>query len=465
MPDGDLAGRARAGHRSGRGAAGGARRPRRSATSPCPSSTPTGRAARPANGCWSCSGRPPCLLVVDNCEHLVDAVADAGRRAARPLPGRPGAGHQPRAARASTARRCTRWARCRFLPRASLPADAADNAAVRLLLDRARAVDPDVAARRGGASRSCAGWTACRWRSSWPPRGCACCPPQRSPSGWPTGSGCSRAAGAPPRRGTARCAPSSSGAGTCSPRSSARSPSTSRVFASGADRGGRGRRRLPELAGRRERGRRRRRAARAGRQVAADRHADAVGHAVPDAGDAARVRHRAARRAGADHRGAGGPRAVVRRAGPRDDALLRGPAQLERTAACSTPSATTCWSALRFLGDSGRRRRRRRPRRAPELVLADPGERPGGGTLAALRARRAGRRRRRAGPARPGDGRPDVVRRGWLGPRRTAATTWWPSPTALGAVRIDHPAALILRPLLLFLADQRAGAGRRSRTR
>ena len=32
------------------------------------------------------------------------------------------------------------------------------------------------------------GWTGCRWRSSWPPRGCGCSPRASSPSGWTTSS-------------------------------------------------------------------------------------------------------------------------------------------------------------------------------------------------------------------------------------------------------------------------------------
>jgi DNA-binding SARP family transcriptional activator len=64
----------------------------------------------------------------------------------------------------------------------------------------------------GSAGRS----TACRWRSSWRRRGCARSPSRRSPNGWTTASGCSAAATARRSRGTRRCARWWSGAGTCS---------------------------------------------------------------------------------------------------------------------------------------------------------------------------------------------------------------------------------------------------------
>ena len=78
--------------------------------------------------------------------------------------------------------------------------------------------------RRGRSPNSAAGWTICRWPSSWPPLGQACSRPSRSSSGSRSGSICSRVAAMriPASR---RCERRSSGPTSCSrPRSSSSSP-------------------------------------------------------------------------------------------------------------------------------------------------------------------------------------------------------------------------------------------------
>ena len=62
-------------------------------------------------------------------------------------------------------------------------------------------------------SRPSAGdWTACRWRSSWPPPGCGSCRRRPCSSGSTTRSTCSRPARATFPSGSRRCAPRSTGA-------------------------------------------------------------------------------------------------------------------------------------------------------------------------------------------------------------------------------------------------------------
>ena len=117
--------------------------------------------------------------MLDNCEHLIGAVADARRRACSPhCPRAAGRRHQPRAAGASPARASSP------VPPLGLPAPGASvdealaHPAVELFADRAAAAAPGFAvdARTSPrSSRSAAGSTACRWRSSSPPRGCARC--------------------------------------------------------------------------------------------------------------------------------------------------------------------------------------------------------------------------------------------------------------------------------------------------
>ena len=79
------------------------------------------------------------LLVVDNCEHLLDAARDAVRRPALGLPAAVGAGHQPRAARRWPRSTPSGWHRSRC-PGAEQ--DPRGSPSVAVFLDRARRVRP-----------------------------------------------------------------------------------------------------------------------------------------------------------------------------------------------------------------------------------------------------------------------------------------------------------------------------------
>ena len=169
------------------------------------------------------------LLVLDNFEQVAGGRA-AGRRAAGGCPAAQGAGHQPRAAArcaASTSSRCRRW-RCPTR-RTCPPLD--DAGAVR----GGRACSSQRAAGRQARlradrrrtpprwPRSAPAWTACRWRSSWRPRGSRLL----SPAGAAGAAGAPAAAAdrrraRPARPASRRCATRSPGATTCSRRTSRR---------------------------------------------------------------------------------------------------------------------------------------------------------------------------------------------------------------------------------------------------
>ena len=120
------------------------------------------------------------LIVLDNCEHLTAAVAGLTETAADGLP-RPvllATSREPLGSRGNAAgqsRRC---------PSAPPPGRHGGTAL--------RTAGAGSYGRRSGSAtaapppfgRSAAAWTACRWRSSWPPRGCGSC---RPPS-WPSAS-------------------------------------------------------------------------------------------------------------------------------------------------------------------------------------------------------------------------------------------------------------------------------------
>ena len=159
------------------------------------------------------------LLVLDNCEHV---LVDAARLAARLLSACP-------ALRVlATSREPLGLAGEALCPLSglSLPPLGASRAG-RGRLPGDRSLRP--AGRRRGARLhrrrrptsswccgSAAAWTACRWRSSWPPRDCGRCPSPRWPPVSTTGSGCCRRAAGPCRRDTGPSGPWSSGVGICS---------------------------------------------------------------------------------------------------------------------------------------------------------------------------------------------------------------------------------------------------------
>ena len=181
------------------------------------------------------------LLVLDNCEHLLDGLRRAGRRAAARLPRAAHPGHQPRAAghrRRGGLARARRW-RCPIARRRA--ARRADCAAVGRRCacsssgrgrrsPRSRLTDAERARR---SPRSAPGWTASRWPSSWRRRASGRCRRRRSPRGWTTASACSPAAAARRRPASRRCGRRSTGATTCSARPSGRCSRRLAVFAGG----------------------------------------------------------------------------------------------------------------------------------------------------------------------------------------------------------------------------------------
>ena len=93
------------------------------------------------------------LLVVDNCEHLLDGVRDCLDALLAALSRRAGAGHEPRSAPDAVRARLR-------------GAGLSSSDGVALFMDRAAASGPGSSTPR--ASPCCAGpWMAWPWRSSW----------------------------------------------------------------------------------------------------------------------------------------------------------------------------------------------------------------------------------------------------------------------------------------------------------
>jgi Bacterial transcriptional activator domain len=155
------------------------------------------------------------LLVLDNCEHLLGACADLAAALLGACPGLrvlatsreplgvPGEAIYP-------------------VPPLAVPPEGSDAQAlasapaVRLFLARSALARPGAGPRRWRWwPGSAVSWTGCRWRSSWPPRGPACCRRRRSRPAWRTSSGSWRCRGRPRTRGTRRWGPRSAGAMSC----------------------------------------------------------------------------------------------------------------------------------------------------------------------------------------------------------------------------------------------------------
>ena len=160
-------------------------------------------------------GSPGRGIVLDNCEHLAAAVADLAERLLAGCP-------------ALTILATSREPLGRG-GRVQLAGPAAGSwpgrgAALRAASPAGTAIVPGQRRQRGRRSGRSAGvWTACRWRSSWPPRACGYCPRPSSPSASTTCSRCSPAEPAAPRAAIRRFGPPSTGATNCSPRTSVRS--------------------------------------------------------------------------------------------------------------------------------------------------------------------------------------------------------------------------------------------------
>ena len=118
------------------------------------------------------------MVILDNCEHVVDAAAALAVRLLDAAPG------------------------VRILCTSQVPLDIdgevvfelaplALSDAVELFTRRAaaqRRTRADERGRRTGCSTCAAPWTVCRWRSSSPRRGPGRCPSRRSPAASTTGS-------------------------------------------------------------------------------------------------------------------------------------------------------------------------------------------------------------------------------------------------------------------------------------
>ena len=162
------------------------------------------------------------LLVIDNCEHLVDACARLVEAILRACPEvsiwRPAASRCTSRARPPGA--CPRWPSPR--PCACSPI------APWLLQDW---TSPAPAPPRSSAcvSRS----TVFRWPSSWPRRARACCPSIRSPRAWTIASVCWSAADARRQLASRRCGRPSTGATSYCPSPSGSCSTCLSVFAGG----------------------------------------------------------------------------------------------------------------------------------------------------------------------------------------------------------------------------------------
>ncbi len=183
------------------------------------------------------------LLILDNCEHLLDAAATSSPNCWRACAAPARARHQPRAAR--RAGRGRRGASRRSSVARST-AVAADDAravrAVRLFVDRRPAGRrPSIADESNAAAVA----EICRRLDGIPlaielAAARAAMPVERIASGWTTGSGCSPAGAGPRSPASRRSSPRSSGATTCSTTTSGACSAPGRVRRAVPPRGRRG---------------------------------------------------------------------------------------------------------------------------------------------------------------------------------------------------------------------------------
>ena len=128
------------------------------------------------------------LLILDNCEHLLDACAGLVGALLRAAPGL----RVPATSRESlgiTGEVTYPVQPLDLPPETAQAREAGQAAAVRLFLDRgsaARGGSAGGVAPVGWRSGSAGSWTVCRWRSSWPRHGLARCLRWRSRRAWRT---------------------------------------------------------------------------------------------------------------------------------------------------------------------------------------------------------------------------------------------------------------------------------------
>ena len=161
------AGRARPGARRGRGHRRGRRRARRAAAA---------AAGRSPTRSSSVLAPQPLLLVLDNCEHVLDTASELVELVLQWCPRRAGARHQPGAARHPRRGGVVGAAAAgaeRRRPAAGRPRRGPRGAAVRGRRRRGAArLRPRRRQPRAPSPRSASGSTACRSRSSWRRRAC-----------------------------------------------------------------------------------------------------------------------------------------------------------------------------------------------------------------------------------------------------------------------------------------------------
>ena len=175
------------------------------------------------------------LLILDTCEHLVDACAALAGAvlSAAPAVTLLATSRQPLDVRARAPFSC---ARCPFptsaTRRRTRTRSSCSPSGPRPSSTGSRSPPRTAPTSSRSAGRS----TASRWRSSSPPCGCGRCRSTRWPAASTTGFTCSPAASGPGCRGTRRCGPRSNGATTSARRPSrwsgrgcrsSRAPSTS----------------------------------------------------------------------------------------------------------------------------------------------------------------------------------------------------------------------------------------------
>ena len=128
---------------------------------------PPRRRPRRAGG-RPCSADTEIVLLLDNCEHVLDPVAELVERLLATCPQRDGRGDQPGAParrRRAAVHACRRWRRLdRRTPR---PCSCSSSGPAPW-----RPASTPIRASWPSSPRSSAGSTGCRWRSSWPRPGC-----------------------------------------------------------------------------------------------------------------------------------------------------------------------------------------------------------------------------------------------------------------------------------------------------
>ncbi len=121
------------------------------------------------------------LLLLDNCEHLLDVSGEMITTLLNGCPQSDDPDHQPRDRSRSPARSPGACRRCRWTRRPSRCSSTAPNGRGRRSIPQA--TTPNWSPISAAAS------TACRWRSNWRRRGCARCRCGRSLTASTTGSG------------------------------------------------------------------------------------------------------------------------------------------------------------------------------------------------------------------------------------------------------------------------------------